>query len=149
MPFFSCIVCWMCSVFVFFCCFSFFTLAVEKKRLNASMEWSKRKHQRRKNWQIQNEKGNWLPVHDCSIYLKNVFQSFLVYHVFEGVKMFQHTHTHTSNVCTYLIFLFEHAELCVFIIIFSYVRDVLIWPFKWPLPTKISVLSMNSYRWVV
>lgn len=31
-------------------------------------------------------------MHDCSIYLKNVFQSFLVYHVFEGVKMFPHTH---------------------------------------------------------
>lgn len=41
-------------------------------------------------------------MHDCSIYLKNVFQSFLVYHVFEGVKMFQRTHTHTHIKCMHL-----------------------------------------------
>lgn len=106
-----------------------FSLWKRKKRLNGFDGMVKNGYQQK--WQIENGKGNWLPVHDCSIYLKNVFQSFLVYHVFEGVKMFQpshatQAHTHTLDVRTYLIFLFCTREAVCAFLSFSHMRDALI-----------------------
>lgn len=129
-----------------------FIFQTGKKRLNASMVESERQHTHThtSNTEMANrEKGNWLPVHDCSIYLKNVFQSFSVHHVFGVRILLESSHMKTDlfnfSFCELqrrVFYHFPHTHVCW--------GCVTYWPSLWLFAkaqeTSHNIFSINSYR---